>query len=144
MELWNFLAFGKQIAVVKEAWLIVAALIAVEFLVVWRWRSSFDQGEINALKAHIAILQERLRLAEDKERPIAPIIEQLGERVAQLRFLIASEGLPETVASTTRAIQSAVSDLTDANIALSSALRSRGEDLLPVFTQNEQITRRSE
>ena len=112
-------------------WVLIGLLIfgAVVSLVAWRLRGYFDDGQISGLKAQLNAIQERLAvkderliLAHDRQEELAQKLTVATDTIAQLQKQVSDGETSKVVAKTLEEVRLAIQSATTANTALGSSL----------------------
>jgi hypothetical protein len=115
--------------VVISAPQIVFPLLAITAIAAWWFKGSTAKGaiaglreQVGSLKAQIAVVEERLHLAQDSERLIARDSEQLTAEITALRSQVVAKASKEELDRATATISSTAAKIVAANTELGRLL----------------------
>jgi hypothetical protein len=117
----EFIALAKdQGAVMGEHPLLFFAFAALVAGFVWWLRGIIDSSQADGLKAQLEARNERLSLAEEKQKSAT---DRLEREVGELRMQIATSAPSSVLAATSSSIETAVTALSTANTELHEAIK---------------------
>jgi hypothetical protein len=133
MDPFNPETWKHQWEVFITAPYIIFPLIVVGLIIGWWIGSRLGGAGISGLNATIGnlntrneVLEERLRLAADRERDVREKMASLEREFQQWKAQVAADAPRETLAPLTGNVNSAFEQLKTANTALGAALRGEG------------------
>jgi hypothetical protein len=137
----------RAIAILRDHPVIL--LVAISFVLGWRLRKSVDNGQIrglkaqvDALKAHVDVRNERLLLASVDQGRVTRGIATLNQQFHEFRQQIERGGATAVLVDKASQLSGTIGNLEQANSTLGSTLTISGAGLRLVVSGNEtQVAR---
>jgi hypothetical protein len=118
MDLSDPKTWTEELRVVIGAPHIVVPLLLLVGGGAWWLKDKIDDGEVRGLKAKNEVLDERLKLAADREQAVQEARDELEKQVEELKAQIAAGATRETLAPVTARVDAALGEFRSANTAL--------------------------